>query len=106
MAFGGYIRNRQALLDVGVDLYEFRPDAEIRRETMTSQVVRETGEYPTFGLHAKTMVVDDEILIVTTFNLDPRSANLNTECFVKVQSAEMASKVVRYFDLEIQPTNA
>ena len=106
MAFGGYIRNRQALLDIGVDIYEFRPDAEIRRETMTSQVVRETGEYPTFGLHAKTMVVDDEILIVTTFNLDPRSANLNTECFVKVQSAEMASKVVRYFDLEIQPTNA
>ncbi len=106
MAFGGYIRNRKKLLDIGVEIYEFRPDAEIRRETMTSQVVRETGEYPTFGLHAKTMIVDNEILIVTTFNLDPRSANLNTECFVQVVDAQMASKVVRYFDLEIQPANA
>ena len=96
MAFGGYIRNRQALLDVGVDLYEFRPDAEIRRETMTSQVVRETGEYPTFGLHAKTMVVDDEILIRNNLRSGPRSANLNTPSVLsKCRSAEMASKASR-----------
>ena len=55
--------------------------------------------------YAKTMVVDDEILI-SMCSIWTRGANLNTECFVKVQSAEMASKVVRYFDLEIQPTNA
>lgn len=106
MAFSGYVRNRDSLRKAGVEIYEFRPDAAIRRETMTSQVVKETGEYPTFGLHAKTMIVDDETLIVTTFNLDPRSANLNTECFVEVKNPEMTSKVVKYFDTEIQPENA
>ena len=106
MAFSGYVRNREALREAGVEIYEFRPDAAIRKETMTSQVVKETGEYPTFGLHAKTMIIDEEILIVTTFNLDPRSANLNTECFVEVRSAELTAQVVKYFDTEIKPENA
>ena len=106
MAFGGYIRNRQALLDIGVDIYEFRPDAEIRKKRdHDEQVVRETGEYPTFGLHAKTMVVDDEMLIGNLQFGPTKRQHLNTECFVKVQNSEMASKVVRYFDLEIQPAN-
>ncbi len=35
---------------------------------------------PIFGLHAKSMVVDKNITVIGTFNLDPRSANLNTEC--------------------------
>lgn len=106
MAFSGYVRNREALVEAGVQIFEFRPDAAIRKETMTSQVVVETGLYPTFGLHAKTMIVDHETLIVTTFNLDPRSANLNTECFVEVVDAETARKVVGYFDTEIAPENA
>ena len=35
---------------------------------------------PIFGLHAKSMVIDGETVVIGTFNLDPRSANLNTEC--------------------------
>ena len=73
---------------------------------MTSEVVKATGEYPTFGLHAKTMIIDESILVVTTFNLDPRSANLNTECLVQVDNADLAQSVTNYFNQEIQPDNA
>ena len=106
MAFSGYIRNRQELVEAGVNIYEFRPDAAIRKKTMTSEVVKATGEYPTFGLHAKTMIIDESILVVTTFNLDPRSANLNTECLVQVDNADLAQSVTKYFNQEIQPDNA
>ena len=106
MAFSGYVRNRDDLVDAGVNIYEFRPDASIRKKTMTSEVVKATGDYPTFGLHAKTMIIDGQILIVTTFNLDPRSANLNTECLVQVSDQELAASVIKFFNQEIQPDNA
>ena len=106
MAFNGYMRNRDDLLRAGVEIYEFRPDAAIRRSIMTSVRTRETGEYPVFGLHAKTLVVDGEILVVATFNLDPRSANLNTECFVSMHSKDMAERVLQQINEEMKPENS
>jgi phosphatidylserine/phosphatidylglycerophosphate/cardiolipin synthase-like enzyme len=36
------------------------------------------------------MVVDDETAVIATFNLDPRSANLNTECLTIIRDARVA----------------
>ena len=106
MAFNGYLRNRDDLLRAGVDLYEFRPDAAVRRKIMTSARTRETGYFPIFGLHAKTLIVDRKTLVVATFNLDPRSANLNTECYVSIQSAEMVARTLGYIEEEMKSENA
>jgi phosphatidylserine/phosphatidylglycerophosphate/cardiolipin synthase-like enzyme len=61
---------------------------------------------PKFGLHAKSMVVDDDIAVIATFNLDPRSANLNTECLTIIRDARVAERVRRAFDIDMQPENA
>jgi cardiolipin synthase C len=61
---------------------------------------------PTFGLHAKSMVVDDHIAVIGTFNLDPRSANLNTECFAVIRNARIAQDVRHAMDVDAQPENA
>ncbi len=48
---------------------------------------------PVFAIHAKTMVIDSQALFIGTFNLDPRSANLNTEVGVIIHNSELARAV-------------
>ena len=105
-AFSGYQRERDALLAIGVDIYEFKPDAQERRQLMTGALQPTLGYAPTFGLHAKSMVVDDHIAVIGTFNLDPRSANLNTECFAVIRDAQVAQVVRHAMDVDTQPENA
>jgi putative cardiolipin synthase len=67
----GYAGYRERLLQAGVRLYEIR--AQGRPET--------AGLFGSSGasLHTKAFVVDDRRGFVGSFNLDPRSADLNTE---------------------------
>jgi putative cardiolipin synthase len=67
----GYAGYRERLLQAGVQLYEIR--AQGRPET--------AGIFGSSGasLHTKAFVVDDARGFVGSFNLDPRSADLNTE---------------------------
>ena len=105
-AFSGYQRERNTLLAIGVDIYEFKPDAAERRRLMTGALQSTLNFAPKFGLHAKSMVVDDETAVIATFNLDPRSANLNTECLTIIRDARVAESVRRAIDIDMQPENA
>lgn len=105
-AFGGYQKEREALLATGVRIFEFRPDAAERTEILTGELQAELNHTPIFGLHAKSMVIDDSITVVGTFNLDPRSANLNTECLVIVGSKKVAKGVLEGMEIEFLPENS
>jgi putative cardiolipin synthase len=90
-AFVGYRKQRKKLIDTVSELYEYRPDAvsqtELYKELAPGQPV------PHLGLHAKTSVYDRKVVFVGSFNLDPRSVNLNTETGVLVYSAELGQAV-------------
>lgn len=105
-AFSGYQRNRKRLIKAGVQIYEYRPDASIRKELMKGRLQKKLDFVPIFGLHAKTMVVDDSISVVGTFNLDPRSANLNTECITIIYDQRINSDIKDIMNQEILPENA
>ncbi len=105
-AFSGYQRDRAALLAIGIELYEFRPDAAVRREVMTGALASTLTHEPVFGLHAKSMVVDDEVAVIGTFNLDPRSANLNTECLAVIHDVRVAKALAQAMETDMQPENA
>ncbi|ONG49987.1 phospholipase D family protein [Pseudoroseomonas deserti] len=66
----GYARYRPRLLRLGVELYELK-----RSGAHGSGVFGSRGA----SLHTKAVMVDGEQVFVGSFNLDPRSANLNTE---------------------------
>ncbi|WP_242130917.1 phospholipase D-like domain-containing protein [Aestuariivivens marinum] len=105
-AFGGYQSDREKLLRTGVRIYEYRPDALERTRIMTSEL-QETLHYkPIFGLHAKSMVIDKKTTVIGTFNLDPRSANLNTECIVIIKSDKISKGVLVGMEEEFQPENS
>ena len=105
-AFSSYQTDRDKLLDTGVKIYEFRPDAAERKKIMTGKLQKTLNYSPIFGLHSKTMVVDNEITVIGTFNLDPRSANLNTECVAIIQSKKIAKEVLKGIEIEFKPENS
>lgn len=105
-AFAGYQKCRKNLLETGIKIYEFKPDAADRFKIMTGALQKKLNYAPTFGLHAKSMVIDDETTVIGTFNLDPRSANFNTECFAVIHSPKIAKGVLKGMEIEFKPENA
>jgi len=105
-AFSGYRRERETLLSTGIHIYEFKPDAEIRYKLMTGALQKKMNYTPTFGLHAKSMVIDSAIAVIGTFNLDPRSANLNTECFAVIYDRAIATDLFEAMQNDMKPENA
>lgn len=105
-AFNGYQRVRKKLLKAGVNIYEFKPDAAIRQKVMAEVMTKKLPDMPIFGLHAKSMVIDDKTTVIGTFNLDPRSANLNTESLVIIRSSEVSTAVKQGMVEEMKAENA
>lgn len=105
-AFSGYQKGREALLKTGVRIFEMRPDAKKRYEIMTGALQQKLNYTPVFGLHAKSMVVDGKITVIGTFNLDPRSSNLNTECVTVIRSSKVSQGVEKEMNEEFLPENS
>jgi putative cardiolipin synthase len=103
-AFSGYNKQRPDILKAGIRVFEFRPDAANRKELMNRYAKQ--ARIPTFAIHAKTMVIDSELLFIGTFNLDPRSANLNTEVGILVRNRQLASQVEKYIKEDMRPANS
>ena len=82
----GYAPHRHRLLAAGVELFEMpAPDDKPKVKKFVRPGGR-GGQMPGTTLHAKVFVVDRERLFVGSFNLDPRSARLNTELGVLIDS--------------------
>ena len=66
----GYVGDKPGLVRSGVELWEYQgPEC----------------------LHAKTAVIDDEVVIVGSYNLDPRSQNLNRELALVLRDPTVAA---------------
>lgn len=83
-----------------------RPDAEKRFKIMTGALQKKMNYSPIFGLHAKSMVIDNSTAVVGTFNIDPRSTNLNTECVTVIRSEKIAKEISQQMEEEFRPENA
>jgi putative cardiolipin synthase len=109
-AFSGYRNDRQRLLELGLEIHEYRPDPRTQLEVMRRELLKlplaASRKPPIFGLHAKTMVVDSQLVYIGTFNLDPRSENLNTEVGVIVDDAALAATVEAQMELDMKPGNS
>ena len=98
-AHAGHAKRRKQLIEAGMDLYEYRPDSRVTK----TRAYR--GESKA-ALHTKAIVFDREAVFIGSFNLDPRSAAINTEAGLYVESPELARQVIEYMDEGVQPENA
>jgi phosphatidylserine/phosphatidylglycerophosphate/cardiolipin synthase-like enzyme len=106
-------QKRKIIKDLQADLFEFKPfpaDAaqyipryerlvaargEIGNETPGGQVPVLTGAHtgPRFGMHAKSIVVDNSIALIGSHNLTPRSVNINTEVVAIIWDEKIAKRL-------------
>jgi len=103
-AFSGYLNQRSRLLKMGVEIGEFRPDAANRVNAMKR--LNDNDNHPIFAMHAKSMVIDSKVVYIGTFNLDPRSINLNTETGVIIRNEKVAKEVGAYIANDLLPENS
>ncbi len=82
---------RQKLLESGADVYEFMAAAENLHGRRPWRKNKKISKFSV--LHSKTIVFDDEISWIGSFNLDPRSAYFNTENVAIFESKDFAKKL-------------
>lgn len=104
--YAGYVRYRDRLLRAGVHVYELKPSAQAAvvaadREDRPRGIGGSSGGSSTASLHAKTFVVDRQRVFVGSYNLDPRSARLNTEMGVVMDNPALAGQLADTFDAYI-----
>jgi len=87
---GGYSRYREQLLESGVELWELKPvdGSEVHKRVRPSSGA---------SLHTKAMLMDGKTIFVGSYNLDPRSAWLNCEQGVLVESEALAQQMAQIF---------
>jgi putative cardiolipin synthase len=98
-AHAGYSSRRKQVRESGVDLYELRADAGVIKKRIAFFGAKA-------ALHAKVMVFDRKDVFVGSFNLDPRSADINTEAGLYVESPELAAQVIAWMDEGVRPENS
>ena len=81
----GYRRYRDDMLLAGIDLFELSPE-DTRRIYSKDYV----PDHAWFRWHAKSVIVDQQTLVMGSINFDPRSDRLNTEAGLIVHSPEIA----------------
>jgi cardiolipin synthase C len=64
------------------------------------------GRLPFLCIHAKSLVIDDRIAFIGSFNLDPRSENLNTEVGLLIRDAAIASELRQEILQDIRAENS
>ena len=100
-AHSGYAKTRRRLLENGMELYELRPDTDAYRPGWSLR----SGRSPA-ALHAKAMAFDREAVFIGSFNLDPRSAVINTEAGLYIESPELAERLAAYMATGVVPANS
>ena len=97
-----YANSRPALVDLGVELYEMKPYADSRALYIAHPATSKAH----LALHGKAAVFDRKTVFIGSFNLDPRSQNLDTEMVFVVQSPQLAAQFLDAFAVDFAPENA
>jgi putative cardiolipin synthase len=98
----GYARYREELLSMGVKLYEMKPSAFVQ-EKKKNKWLRGSSRA---SLHAKLVIVDQQIALIGSANMDPRSRDLNTETAMMIHSPELSWQVEDFIDRAIHSENS
>ena len=91
---GGYAGYRIPLLERGVSLYELKPHG-----STSASLFGSSGA----SLHTKAYVLDGRRGFIGSFNLDPRSMNLNTEMGLLFESTDAAAELEALYRRKTDP---
>lgn len=90
---GAYARYRSALLASGVEIFEMKPEPTRRRASLFGS--------RTASLHTKAFLIDGATGFVGSFNLDPRSASINTEMGLLFSCPRIVQQLKSTFEMQM-----
>jgi putative cardiolipin synthase len=93
---------RKPILQTGAELYEIRPDAAVK--ALIADTPPTQGEF--MGLHTKAIVIDRTRVFIGSMNLDPRSAEINSEMGVVIDSPGLAQALATTMERDMRPENS
>lgn len=99
-----YAEMQKRLLKMGVRLFEIHPAAY--KKDLLGKQYNLFKIMPKAALHAKTIVIDDDLFVIGSANMDPRSRNLNTEMVGIIQDRDLNAYEASVFHKMTAPENA
>ncbi len=98
LVHAGYMRYREELIAGGVELYEFKStrNAKVDKKFGLNKMGTDRA-----SLHAKFFGLDRQYMFIGSFNLDPRSVNLNTELGAYFEDPKSAGQLAAAFDRNV-----
>jgi putative cardiolipin synthase len=99
-AHAGYARYREALLAMGIMIYEMRAE-QIGTVTSFGSGAGSTGGSKgsaRTSLHAKVVVVDGRLLVIGSMNLDLRSKLQNSEVAIVIRNRALSQETMRMIE--------
>lgn len=115
MAYSANYRLRGVYVDdLKLRVYEFKPRPAALRTLFpgydeiaaVARAKDAKAPAPHLCIHAKSLVVDDRLAFIGSYNLDPRSENLNTEVGLIVEDAAFARELRAEVEADMRPENS
>ena len=97
LVHSGYAHYRKLLLKANVQLYELLPFDKIKKKLLGSGGA---------SLHTKVFMVDNKIIFIGSFNLDPRSVRLNTEMGILFEQVDITLQLQQLFYRKVLPESS
>ena len=96
----GYARYREALLAMGVELYEMRAEQEgtLKSFGLGTGSTGGSKNGSRASLHAKVFVMDSRLLVVGSMNLDLRSKLQNSEVAIVIRNRALSLEATRMIE--------
>lgn len=114
LAYSANYKLRTAYIEkIGMEIYEYKPrPMELLTHLQNYETLRVRAEAegieqtPYLCIHAKAFVVDKTIAYIGSYNIDPRSDNLNTEVGLVIEDPEIVDRLRRCILGRANPENA
>ncbi len=96
-----YTRHLKELIAMDAEVHEVKYDAKDRHRYMDSPI-----EEKWLALHAKVILIDENLVFVGSPNLDARSLKLNTEMGLLIDSPSLNQNLREVIEPDFNPSNA
>ena len=94
----GYARYRKDLLAMGIEIYEMRAEQQGTLSSFGASGSSGSAGGSRASLHAKIVVLDDQLLVVGSMNLDLRSQLQNSEVALAIRSRKLSDETTRLIE--------
>jgi putative cardiolipin synthase len=100
----GYAARRIDMLEHGIQLFELKPDTPLCE--LSTKDPSKCAPTIAYGLHAKSIVVDQQLAAIGSFNFNLRSTYLNTESILVINNRHFSERLANTIEQAMNEKNS